>query len=514
MILLLGTWLRFHALVQDIPLHPDEALFSTFARAAALNGGWMLPGPLDKPPLAIYLNALSQVFVGDSAFAARLPGALASALTLAAIYALAKCLYCDRFTPLLALLLAALSPFAAAYGAPAFTDGSMLMFITLGPALALKGRWGWAGVALGLGFASKQQALYFLPLLLALGWAHTEERLLWRMVNFCAALIGVMLLVWLWDQARGGTSIFALAAANNDPGRLIRANEVLPRLSVWLNHAQHWLGPGWLTALLLALALGVLIYRVRTQAGQRSALSDLVLFTMLPGYGFVHWLVAFNTYDRYLLPLFAPIMLLAARGLAFAIENIVFVADRIPAGSGASPARNGLLRPTMATFLTDRQALSMGLLIALLLPTALIASEGKIAINDDRKQYEGIDDLADYLNALPVATVIYDRWLGWSLGYYLGQWTDKRRVYYPTPDELVAGALTLDESAGRYLPVLAEQPLGPWLQALSSAGFGLECAYQTANFVVYRLIPPAVKDVSDAGSSWPDRTAWCAGDAQ
>ena len=42
--------------------------------------------------------------------------------------------------------------------------------------------------------------------------------------------------------------------------------------------------------------------------------------------------------------------------------------------------------------------------------------------------------LARHLNGKPVATVIYDPWLGWELGYYLGVWHDKRRVHYPDAD--------------------------------------------------------------------------------
>ena len=36
----------------------------TFARGAAVNGDWLLPGALDKPPLSIYFSALSMVAVG------------------------------------------------------------------------------------------------------------------------------------------------------------------------------------------------------------------------------------------------------------------------------------------------------------------------------------------------------------------------------------------------------------------------------------------------------------------
>ena len=106
LIILAGAAIQFHALVQDVRFYPDEALFSTFARNAALNGDWLLHGSLDKTPLSIYASALSMHFVAASVqngvldfdprlgeFAARLPGALASIVLTAIVYVLAQRLY-------------------------------------------------------------------------------------------------------------------------------------------------------------------------------------------------------------------------------------------------------------------------------------------------------------------------------------------------------------------------------------------------------------------------------------
>ena len=59
LILLVGTGLRFHGLARDARFHPDEALYNTFARDAAVYGDWLFARPLDKPPLMLYANALS-----------------------------------------------------------------------------------------------------------------------------------------------------------------------------------------------------------------------------------------------------------------------------------------------------------------------------------------------------------------------------------------------------------------------------------------------------------------------
>src|SRR5690606_24337662 len=120
---------------------------------------------------------------------------------------------------------------------------------------------------------------------------------------------------------------------------------------------------------------------------------------------------------------------------------------------------------------------------------AFAASSGETNINNEGVKYEGIDSLAAYLNSQPVATVIYDHWLGWQLDYYLGEWHDKRRVYYPTPDALVQDALKLCETGARYLPAPAGDAVGPWLEALRTAGFTVTEAYRSPRFAAYKLLP-------------------------
>jgi 4-amino-4-deoxy-L-arabinose transferase-like glycosyltransferase len=497
LIILLGTWLRFHALAQDRRFHPDEALFSTFARAAAINGDWMLPGALDKPPLAIYANALSQVFIGEGEFAARLPGTFASILLLPLMSALSQRFYGNRTrphrrAPLLAMLLTALSPFAIAFSATAFTDGMMLLLMTLALWLIAAGHWGWSGLALALAFACKHQALFYLPLILALGLvgSHGGAALRNRFLRFLSTFaIGITTLL-IWDNTRDETSIFALAAANNDPWRLIRANEILPRMMAWLTNAQTLISTGSITFVFILIALAALAIRVIRQPRHRAVVIDLIFFTFILAYALLHWLVAFNTYDRYLLPLLPPLILLVSRGVA--AMGMIYHAPR---------TRRFFL------FTNQRNNFLLILICALMLIPALDAAEGRTLINGEYQQYEGIDQLAAYLNSKPVATVIYDRWLGWELAYYMGQWTDKRRVYYPTPHELARGALALCKIGLRYLPAPTQQPITPYLEALREAGFGVTQVYDTHNFVVYEIIVEAVS--SSAESSSPDLLESC-----
>ena len=474
LVLLAGAAIQLHALAQETRFYPDEALFSTFARHAALNGDWLLHGDLDKTPLSIYASALSMHWIAARAqndvrefsartgeFAARLPGAPACGVLVAAVYALAQQLYGKRSISAWAALFAACSPYSAVYGATAYTDSLMLGLAALALLMAARGRLLWSGFWLALAFASKQQALYFLPLALALAWG-VDQLNARRLLAFAAPLIAGLVLLTVWDGLRGqADSLWALAAANNNPTRLIRSDEVLPRLTIWLNYARTLVGTP--TIVLGAAALAMVGGRVRREVLRREALIDILLLVYVIGYLMLHWLIAFNVYPRYLLPLIIPAALLAARAVVW-----LWAWLRLRLG-----AQEGIV-------------LAAALALTLFLG-ARTASETRGDFSEDGSSYAGMIALATYLNEQSLGAVVYDHWLGWELGYYLGEWTDKRRVYYPTPEALVADALKLDDPAPRYFVAPTHEIVTPWLDALRAAGYTTEQAFQQQGFVVYRL---------------------------
>src|SRR5438046_637237 len=72
-VILVGAILRVEMLAQDVRLHPDEALYASFARRISLHGDLLLTdAPLDKPPLALTVMAFSFSIFGPTEFAARL----------------------------------------------------------------------------------------------------------------------------------------------------------------------------------------------------------------------------------------------------------------------------------------------------------------------------------------------------------------------------------------------------------------------------------------------------------
>ena len=95
---------------------------------------------------------------------------------------------------------------------------------------------------MALAFASKQQALYLLPLAWALGWAMNRLTLRGGLSSLAALAAGIAATAG-WDGLRAQpTSLWALALANNNPARLIRSDEVAPRLIVWLNYGRTLVG--------------------------------------------------------------------------------------------------------------------------------------------------------------------------------------------------------------------------------------------------------------------------------
>lgn len=475
-ILLVGAWLRFHALTLDARFHPDEALFSTFARSAAVYGDWMFSGPLDKSPLSLYAAGVSMHFlaahvtqqgvidvpVQQGEFAARLPSTLAGVVSIALMIALARRLYDDRVAHWAGILLA-LSPLMIAYSASAFTDGLMLMFGLAAALAALTCRGGWSGVLLALSVWSKQQGGLFLPLVLLLFVSPPPNgrsdgccwrTRAWRASAACVLVFGAGLLLLLaWDVLRGETSIFALAAVNNDPGRALSpATTWFPRLAEWVTQGRGMLSAPALTAGLIGVGM--------LAAAHFRSPADRVLLVYAGGYALLHWIGPFNTYARYLLPLTLVIALLGGRGVAALLASISSTARR----SAATILLAGLLVQGV--------------------------SAARTVYHANEEDPNGILALAAYINAKPLGAIVYDHWLGWQMGYYLGAWSDKRRVYYPDPQTQALDALHNPDPAPRYLIAPQQADVAPWISALQAAGFSVALEYAEAGFVSFMVLPP------------------------
>jgi 4-amino-4-deoxy-L-arabinose transferase-like glycosyltransferase len=456
---------------------PDEAFFMTFARSAAVGGDWWLQGALDKPPLAIYANAVGisllaaetlpdGVLTLDSyrgEFVGRLLSAFSGLVMIAVSMRLALAITGRSAAALAAGLALAAVPMARLYSASAFMDMPMLALGMAALLAAARARPAACGVLMGLAIAAKPQAVSLLPLaawfLLARpGWRRLALRA-------GAGLALALALLLLWDAARPGDSVFALGAANNRfLAPTLDANTIAARFAGWLPAGA---GMGLLVALSAIVAVAGL-YERRTRA----------LVVWVCAYVLGHIVLAGTLYERYLLPVI-PLMVITAAALL--------------AGSAARLAAQRRQ--------SGRSAVHWALITAsaLWLALALLATPPE-ALEDYNDDPARIDLLARELNALPTATVIYDHWFGWLLRYYMGQWQDKRITYFPSPQALADAARALPETQPRYFILPLGDPAiyglsSPWsrqpeafAQALEDAGFSLT-RRQTHGFEMIEIVP-------------------------
>jgi 4-amino-4-deoxy-L-arabinose transferase-like glycosyltransferase len=477
----------------DNRFHPDEALFSTWALKIAQGQNLLLTGvPVDKPPLLIYLTALSYFVFGQSELAARVPNLMASVVSVVLVWrlgigklgvsAFGAHQFGERstthqstnypFTNLLPPLLLAMSPFAILFAPTAFLDPMMVMLGLASLVAAARGQAGWAGILLGLSFATKVQGLFFLPLILVF-WSkqvgqetrrsvsHSLHPSIRFAVGFALIAVGVL----LWDRARGGLPFWVQQTINYGGIRVIYANELTPRLTGWLNFLPYFFGPVVGAAGLIGLPF--LLWRDLTRdARTRAAFIDLWLVAYTIGFLALHWLFAFPVWDRYLLILVPIVALLFGRSLHFLATCI---------RSSISPA------------------LLLSLVALAILPFSVTASRSGYPSGGDHGANDGIEQVAEYLKALPSGTVVYDHWLAWELGYYLGDGF-AYLAYFDTPAALADDLRVFAKDAARYVIFPAREAPAKVIDAIAQVGYTLTPVFTTqdrfgqTSFTVYQIV--------------------------
>lgn len=456
-------------------LHPDEALYAYWARLIASGrDAALLSVPVDKPPLFIYAVALAFRLFGPTTAAARLPSLLASALSLAVLFALARTLY-GRRTAVLASALYAVSPFAISFAPTVFTDPLLVFWGLVASLLAARARWSGAGLALGLAVATKQQGLLFIPLAIALGLgaSHAGPHLAWLRRAGARLLLGfapVYLLLTWWDSLRWHVrpSFWERSWVAYGGLRLTSPVEWSERARAWGGLLAYlagswWLAVAWLVAVVFLLWAA---WAARRRLGT-AARADLVITWYTLGFLLLHWLLSIRPWDRYLLPLAPLTALLLARGL--------------------------LLLSAWLTGNAHRLALAgLGLLLfGALSGPAGAAAWGRLPIGGDHGAYVGLERAAAWAQgALPTDATLYHTDLGWHLAYYLFDGGPEARWYVD------ASALAEDVARqGRpaYVIFSPRDAVPEAAHALAARGMGLALRYSlTVNgqvaFTVYEIV--------------------------
>jgi 4-amino-4-deoxy-L-arabinose transferase-like glycosyltransferase len=485
LICLLAFALRIGPLF-DNRFHPDEALFSTWALKIARGENLLLTDvPVDKPPLLLYLSALSFFVFGQSELAARLPNLLASVISVPLVYQLTRRCWPDARGIELPALLLALSPFAILFAPTAFLDPTMVMLGLAALVAASRGRAGWAGILLGLSFATKVQGLFFLPLI-PVFWrkqvdnetSHSISHSRRASLSFAVGLLVVAIGVLVWDRARGGLPFWVQQTINYGGIRVIFASELVPRLDGWLNFLPYFFGP--IVGLLGLIGLPILLYRdVTRDARTRAAWIDLWLLTYSIGFVALHWFLAFPVWDRYLLILVPVVALLLGRSL------LVF-----------SSCPTGMLRnllPLKSLHLSISPSVLLVIIALGMLPFSAIAARSGYPLGGDHGASDGIEHIAHYLKALPPGTVVYDRWLAWQLGYYLGDGF-AYIAYFDTPAALADDLRVFAGHDERYVIFPARESPAKVSDAIAQVGYTLTPVFATqdrfkqTSFTIYQIV--------------------------
>ena len=477
--------------------HPDEALYGTWAMHVASGRDVLLAQqPVDKPPLAIYAMALSLAVFGRSELAARLPSLAASVFSVVLVRRWVLALAAGRASSSrarsqselraggdargegqIAALLMSLSPFNIAFGGTAFLDPFMVMWGLAACVEAGRGRWGRAGLLLGMAFATKVQGLFFAPLIvLTAAYAGRTEIgpkypvfTARSAARFAPGLIFIVALIAAWSLARGGTPFWVQQTINYGGIRLAHASELPGRLMGWLNWLPDFFGP----VAGAALAAGLLLNALERGRQLREYALDLMLVAYVLCYIGFHWLLAFPVWDRYLLILPPVTAVLMERALA-----------GLQSRSVDSRSQIGIER-------IDRWIMP-AIAAAMIAPYATAAVRSELAIGGDPSTRDGIDRVATYLREMPIGTVVYDHSYGWELGFYL--WNSSVYIaYFDAPDDLAGDLRVFGARSTRYIVIPADESPDTIMRAISAEGFALKPVLMTTDrfdrvsFNLYRI---------------------------
>jgi 4-amino-4-deoxy-L-arabinose transferase len=302
---------------------PDESRYAEIAREMLQSGDWVVPRLLglpyfEKPVAGYWFTALSQSLFGESFFAARLPVALATALSALTVGMLAHRMWGDERKTWLAVFI---------YLSSGLVTG-MSLYITLDPLLAFwlnlallafhvavhastsrgrLGAWTLMGAACAMAFLTKGFIGWLLPLLVAGAYMAWQRRLreLFRWGPL-AALV-----------AAGLSAPWALAVHRQAPDfwNFFFWNEHVRRLAA--PNAQHS-EPMWFYVPVMALGcipwLGLAVPAMRRAWADRrnSDVGFLLIWLLLP---LVFLSLARGKLPTYVLPCFTPLALLMAHAL-------------------------------------------------------------------------------------------------------------------------------------------------------------------------------------------------------
>jgi hypothetical protein len=430
--------------------HHDEALYATWAlEIASADNPMLYQTPIDKPPLFLYTVASSIWLLGNTETAARLPSLLATCFTVGLTFFLGQKLYSSA-AGLLAAWLVALSPFTILFAPTTFTDPMLVMLVLAGCLAAVYGRAVWAGIFLGLAIATKQQGIFFVPLVVALlvpeikRWETRNSkdepdtqyaiRTTYHVLRkFFPAILVTLLPVFLWDIFRNQSPGFWQLSLINYGGLNNTIGQFGERWLEFINlltyaTASPILNIIFIAGLPLLLGYGIICQRANLPTDQRfNSYYDWIFALFILTFLFVHTWFSFQVWDRYLLGLVPFFALLLARILILPWTIL----------KQYWPNRHSSFLPA------TRFVFSLAIVVLLVLTLARPvqnAVNGRYPLGSHSQALSGIEQLVAYLQGNAGAdTTLYHRWLGMHWRFYLWNYPYDLQ-YWSSPEELMSRA--------------------------------------------------------------------------
>jgi 4-amino-4-deoxy-L-arabinose transferase-like glycosyltransferase len=440
--------------------HHDEALYATWAlQITSGTDPWLVVTPIDKPPLFIYAVAGAMELLGVTEAAARLPSLLATALTVGLTFWLGRQVY-GPGVGVLAAWLVALSPFTLLFAPTAFTDPLLVALGVAACLAAAHGRTGWAGVVLGLAIATKQQGLFFVPLVLGLLTIYDLRFTIYDLrpvtrpgvfthhaPRFMLSILLTLLPLFVWNLTRAQAPNFLTYSLTNYGGLTADAASFGERWRGFVEllsfgTASPVLNGIFVVGLPVLLGYGLWACRLMGVGGRGLGIGDnfqpsnlpafqsstdwlFTLFTLL--FLLAHTFFSFQVWDRYLLGLIPFLALLLARVLLWPWLPLKrYWLDARPdwqplAGVIYGVALAGLLALTLARPVQD-------------------AVNGRYPLGSHSQALAGIEQIVAYLQGHAGADhTLYHRWLGTHWRFYLWGYPYDLQ-YWASPRELAAKA--------------------------------------------------------------------------
>jgi 4-amino-4-deoxy-L-arabinose transferase-like glycosyltransferase len=482
--------------------HQDEALYATWA-LPIISGTdlWLAHTPIDKPPLFIYLLAGSLRLLGITETAARVPSLLAAAATVTLTFWLGRRLY-GSGVGLLAAWLVALSPFTILFAPTAFTDPLLAALIMAAGLAAAHGRAGWAGLGLGLALATKQQAIFFIPLVTGLLGLSVRGRVFsnpgtkvsfrYYASRFLVALLLTLVPLIIWNFTRTEAPNFLGRSLGNYGGLTTDLASFNERWQgfvelLYYGTASSLLNTIFVVGLPILLTYGWWASRLQAlgeqghETGTNSLPSNLPttadwLFSLFSlAFLLGHALFSFQIWDRYLLGLIPLLALLLARILLLPWSVLKPIWLKAPADR---------LRLTHLLY-----GLGLALLLMLTLTRPIRdAVNGRYPLGSHSQALAGIEQIVAYLQGQVGANhTLYQRWLGLHWRFYLWGYPYDLQ-YWSSPQELAGQA-----KPGHLIAFPSWQSNTTARLALTQAGLRLQelaRAYHPAgypSFILYRI---------------------------